>query len=71
MQRYPFESALVLNVFETARQGDPQIIFISGWNDWQYANQIEPAVEYQFKYVDMTARLLGRQAETQIYKEMD
>ena len=54
-----------------ARQGDPKIIFISGWNDWQYANQVEPAVEYRFKYVDMTARLLGREAETQTYKNMD
>ncbi len=38
-----------------ARYGNPSIIFISGWNDWQYANHIEPAVEYGYKYVDMAA----------------
>jgi hypothetical protein len=51
-----------------ARQGDPNIIFISGWNDWQYANQIEPAMEYGFQYVDLAARLLGRAAETASYR---
>jgi len=54
-----------------ARLGDPKIIFISGWNDWQYANQIEPAVEYRFQYLDLAARLLGRAAETQSYRDMD
>jgi hypothetical protein len=52
-----------------ARYGNPDIIFISGWNDWQYANQIEPAVEYGFQYVDMAARLLGREAETAPYRD--
>jgi hypothetical protein len=51
-----------------ARYGNPDIIFISGWNDWQYANQIEPAVEYGFQYVDQAARLLGREAETAAYR---
>ena len=31
LQRYPFESALVLNVFETARQGDPQARAVMRW----------------------------------------
>jgi hypothetical protein len=52
-----------------ARYGSPDIIFISGWNDWQYANQIEPATEYGFSYVDLAARLLGRQAETEPYRD--
>ena len=52
-----------------ARHGNPDILFISGWNDWQYANQIEPAVEYGFQYVDMAARLLGREAETAPYRD--
>jgi len=51
-----------------AKDADPDIIFVSGWNDWQYANQIEPAVEYEFLYVDMTARVLGRQDETAPYR---
>jgi hypothetical protein len=51
------------------RYGKPGIVFLSGWNDWQYALQIEPAVEYGFQYVDMAARLLGRQAETAPYRE--
>ena len=54
-----------------ARQVNPEIIILSGWNDWQYANQIEPAVEYRFQYVDLAARLLGRAAETQSYRDMD
>lgn len=41
---------------------------MSGWNDWQYACQIEPAVEYQFEYVDLAARLLGREEETRFYR---
>jgi hypothetical protein len=52
-----------------ARYGNPNIIFISGWNDWQYANHIEPAVEYGYQYVDMAARLLGRAAETASYRD--
>ena len=51
-----------------ARYGNPDIIFISGWNDWQYANHIEPAVEYGYQYVDMAASLLGRSAETAPYR---
>ncbi len=52
-----------------ARQVEPNIIFISGWNDWQYANQIEPAVEYGYTYVDLAAKLLGRSEETRPYRE--
>jgi len=51
-----------------AREVDPAIIFISGWNDWQYANQIEPAIEYEYTYVDLAARLLGRSKETKPYR---
>lgn len=52
-----------------AREGNPEIIFISGWNDWQCCLQIEPAVEYEFKYVDTAARLLGRSTETLPYRQ--
>ena len=52
-----------------ARAGDPEIIFISGWNDWQYGNQIEPAEEYGYQYVDLAARLLGRERETAAYRD--
>ena len=52
-----------------AKNASPNIVFVSGWNDWQYANQIEPAVEYGFLYVDMTARILGRWEETAPYRE--
>ena len=51
-----------------ARYADPDIIFISGWNDWQYANHIEPTEEYGFQYVDTAATLLGRAEETQPYR---
>ena len=51
-----------------ARYGNPDIIFISGWNDWQYANHIEPAVGYGYQYVDLAASLLGRSAETAPYR---
>jgi len=52
-----------------ARQEGPEIIFVSGWNDWQYGCQIEPAKEYGFRYVDMAARFLGREAETAPYRQ--
>jgi hypothetical protein len=51
-----------------ARQVDPKLIFISGWNDWAWCLQIEPAKEYGFQYVDLAARLLGREAETRPYR---
>ncbi len=51
-----------------AINNNPDIIFISGWNDWMYGNQIEPSKEYGFKYVDMTADLLGRSDEVRSYK---
>jgi hypothetical protein len=51
-----------------ARQVDPKLIFISGWNDWAWCLQIEPAKEYGFQYVDAAARLLGREAETRPYR---
>jgi hypothetical protein len=60
-------------LFETqllkAREVDPKLIFISGWNDWVFNLQIEPAKEYGFLYVDMAARLLGREAETAAYRD--
>jgi len=52
-----------------ARQANPPLIFISGWNDWAYCIQIEPAVEYGLKYVDAAARLLGRETETLPYRQ--
>jgi len=58
-----FESQLL-----KARQVDPKLIFISGWNDWAWCLQIEPAKEYGFRYVDIAARLLGREAETRPYR---
>lgn len=51
-----------------AKETNPDIIFVSGWNDWQYGCQIEPAVEYEFQYVDLTASVLGRQQETEPYR---
>jgi hypothetical protein len=54
-----------------AREVNPEIIFISGWNDWQCCLQIEPAVEYGFKYIDTAARLLGRETETLPYRRHD
>lgn len=51
-----------------AREVDPKVILISGWNDWAWCLQIEPAKEYGLKYVDMAARLLGREAETRAYR---
>ncbi len=45
---------------ERAVQHNPEIIYISGWNDWQFGNQIEPAKEYGTKYIDLTAEILGR-----------
>ena len=52
-----------------ARQTNPKVIFISGWNDWAWCLQIEPATEYGFKYVDLAAKLLGREAETAPYRK--
>jgi hypothetical protein len=51
-----------------ARRADPEVILISGWNDWAWCLQIEPAKEYGLKYVDLSARLLGRKAETLSYR---
>ncbi len=50
------------------RSANPKLIFISGWNDWAFCMQIEPAKEYGFKYVDSAAKLLGRWEETSLYR---
>jgi len=55
--------------FLRAREVNPEIIFISGWNDWQFGSQIEPAKEYKFKYVDLAAQMLGRWDETASYRD--
>jgi len=52
-----------------AYKNKPEIIFISGWNDWQFGNQIEPAKEYGFMYVDMTAEILEKTDEASFYKD--
>jgi len=54
---------------EWAMQNNPDIIFVSGWNDWQYCLQIEPAVEYGRQYLDLTAQLTVRWDETAPYRE--
>jgi hypothetical protein len=59
-----FESQLL-----KAREVNPKVIFISGWNDWAWCLQIEPAREYGFMCVDEAARLLGREAETKPYRK--
>jgi hypothetical protein len=43
-----------------ALEHNPEIIFISSWNDWQFGNQIEPADEYGDKYISITAEILDR-----------
>ncbi len=53
------------------RAVDPKVVFVSGWNDWAYCMQIEPAKEYGFRYVDEVARLLGRGDETASYRQKD
>ncbi len=55
--------------FLRAREVNPEIIFISGWNDWQYGSQIEPAKKYKLKYLDLTAQMLGRWDETARYRD--
>jgi hypothetical protein len=50
-----------------AVKNNPENIFISGWNDWEYENPIEPSKEYKFKFVDITAKLLGRESEVKKY----
>jgi hypothetical protein len=62
------DGKLFENQLLKAREVDPKLIFISGWNDWVYNLQIEPAKEYGFLYVDMAARLLGRETETLPYR---
>jgi hypothetical protein len=52
-----------------AKQCNPDIIFVSGWNDWQYGCQIEPSEEYRFFYLDLTSKVLGRWAETAPYRD--
>jgi hypothetical protein len=59
-----FESQLL-----KARAVNPKVIFVSGFNDWACCMQIEPAKEYGFKYLDISAQFLGREAETRPYRE--
>ena len=43
-----------------AIKNNPEFIMISSWNDWHFQNQIEPAEEYGFKYIDKTSEILGK-----------
>ena len=52
---------------ERAIKNNPKYIYISSWNDWQCQSQIEPAVEYGFKYVDMTAEILDKKDHAEIF----
>lgn len=51
-----------------AREVNPKVIFISGFNDWACCMQIEPAKEYGNKYLDLCAKFLGRETETAPYR---
>jgi len=51
-----------------AKDANPEIIFVSGWNDWQYGTQIEPSIEYECQYLDITADVLERRDETAPYR---
>jgi hypothetical protein len=58
-----FESQLL-----KAREVNPKVIFVAGFNDWACSMQIEPAKEYGNKYLDLCAKFLGREAETLPYR---
>jgi hypothetical protein len=69
-ERIPrLNGATFIQQLQRAKQNNPAIIFISGWNDWQYGCQIEPAVEYRFLYLDIAAKTLGRWSETKSFRD--
>ena len=69
-QRMPRQNGTTfVRQLQLAKQNNPEIIFVSGWNDWQYGCQIEPAVEYRFFYLDLTSKVLGRWAETAAFRD--
>jgi hypothetical protein len=69
-ERIPrLNGATFVQQLQRAKQNNPTIIFISGWNDWQYGCQIEPAVEYGCLYLDIAAKTLGRWTETKTFRD--
>ena len=69
-QRMPRQNGeTYVQQLQLAEQNDPEIIFVSGWNDWQYGCQIEPALEYRFFYLDLTSKVLGRWTETGSFRD--
>jgi hypothetical protein len=50
--------AYLAREFKWALDNQPDLVFLSSWNDWAFGNMIEPSDEYGEKYLDLLAEML-------------
>jgi len=50
--------AYLARQFKWALDNQPDLIFVSSWNDWAYGNTIEPSDEYGERYLGLMAEML-------------
>lgn len=46
--------------WDTALSCDPDWIFVTSWNEWYEASQIEPSIEYGHDYITLTSQQVRR-----------
>jgi hypothetical protein len=49
-----------IDSWDTALSCDPDWIFVTSWNEWYEASQIEPSVEYGHDYITLTRQQVRR-----------
>jgi hypothetical protein len=49
-----------IDSWDTALSCDPEWVFVTSWNEWYEASQIEPSVEYGHDYITLTKQQVKR-----------
>jgi Glycosyltransferase WbsX len=49
-----------------ALDNQPDLIFLSSWNDWAFGNTIEPSDEYGFQCLDLIHEMLTISSSTRL-----
>lgn len=50
--------AYLAREFKWALDNQPDLVFLSSWNDWAYGNTLEPSDEYGYRCLDLLSEML-------------